>query len=258
MKVVIHKDFEGQKDQLDHLVKSFDTDGVVFGNQDRNTLKVFDLGDLKINVKSFRVPNIINQFVYKIFRKSKAQRSFEHAVRLTELGIGTPKPIAYYVANHPLLFKRSYYLSEHLDYDLTFRELTRDLNYPEHENILRAFTRFTYKLHENGIKFLDHSPGNTLIRKTADGYQFYLVDLNRMTFASLSLDERLKNFERLTKHESMVRTMSEEYAKCLGETGDEIFNKIWVHTQNFQRQFHRRQCLKRKLKFWKKSTASTS
>ena len=62
-------------------------------------------------------------------------------------------------------FKKSFYLSEQVDCDLTYRELITDLNYPNYETILRAFTRFTYLLHERGIQFLDHSPGNTLIKK---------------------------------------------------------------------------------------------
>ena len=72
--------------------------------------------------------------------------------------------------------------------DLTFRELTKDLNYPDHEIILRAFTRFTFQLHENGINFLDHSPGNTLVKKVGKEYEFYLVDLNRMNFGFMDFD----------------------------------------------------------------------
>ncbi len=150
----------------------------------------------------------------------------------------------------PFLFKKSYYISAQLDCDLTYRELTRDLNYPEHDRILRAFTRFTFTLHERNIKFLDHSPGNTLIKKEGDVYHFYLVDLNRMEFKPMSFEERIKNFSRLTTHKSMVKTMSDEYAKCYNVPYEKVFNLMWHNTQEFQRRYWRKVRLKKKLKFW--------
>lgn len=108
---------------LDDFIVNFKTKGEPFGNQDRNSLKLFELNDMTVNIKSFRVPNLINQVAYRFFRKSKAQRTYEHANKLLELGIGTPQPIAYYEYKTPVLFKNSYYISEQLDADLTYREL---------------------------------------------------------------------------------------------------------------------------------------
>lgn len=252
MKRVLQNQFISYESQLDTFIHEFDVSGKQFGKADRNKIKLFELNDLNINIKSFKIPNIVNQIAYKFFRKSKAQRSFEYATLLKEKGIGTPEPIAYYEFTNPFLFKKSYFLSEHLDCDLTYRELTRDLNFPDHETILRAFTRFTYKLHENGVNFLDHSPGNTLIKKVDGDYSFYLVDLNRMSFEPMSFETRVKNFSKLTIHESMVRIMSDEYAKSSGENFDDIFKLMWKSTQDFQEKFHRKKRLKKTLKFWKK------
>ena len=113
----------------------------------------------------------------------------------------------------------SYYACEHLQCDLTYRELV-ETDYPDAENILRQFTRFTFDMHEKGIEFLDHSPGNTLIKKEGNGkYSFYLVDLNRMIFHNQPLDfyTRMKNLSKITPHENMVAIMSNEYAKLYGE-----------------------------------------
>ncbi|ULC58701.1 Kdo domain containing protein [Flaviramulus sp. BrNp1-15] len=251
-KSVIHTSFKNFEDKLDDFILNFETKGEDFGNQDRNSLKLFNLSDKLINVKSFRVPNIINQIAYKFFRKSKAQRSFEYANKLVELNIGTPQPIAYYEFTTPFLFKKSYYVSEQQECDLTYRELTTDLNYSNHEAILRAFTRFTFQLHEKGVHFLDHSPGNTLIKINNENYKFYLVDLNRMEFKPLNFETRIKNFSRLTIHKSMVEVMSDEYSKCSGEDFEKIFNLMWQETESFQEKYHRRRRLKQKLKFWKK------
>lgn len=249
----INSAFKNSCDFFNHIIFNYDEEGNSFGNQDRNSIKLFKLKDLTINVKSFKIPNIINQFAYKFFRKSKAQRSFEYANKLVEMHIGTPQPIAYYEFSTPFLFKKSFYISEHLDCELTYRELTTDLNYPNHEIILRAFTRFTFKLHEKGIHFLDHSPGNTLIKEASEGYDFFLVDLNRMEFKTLDFETRIKNFSKLTIHKSMIEIMSDEYAKCSGEDYNTIFNLMWDSTLRFQKKYHYRMRLKKKLKFWKKT-----
>lgn len=238
---------------FDDMITNFESKGENFGDQDRNSLKLFQLNGTTINVKSFRVPNLINQIAYKFFRKSKAQRSFEYANRLMDLKIGTPQPMGYYEFTSPFLFKNSYYISEQIDCDLTYRELTTEFDYPNHEAILRAFTRFTFQLHEKGVHFLDHSPGNTLIEVNNDNYRFYLVDLNRMEFKPLDFKTRIKNFSRLTIHKSMVEVMSDEYAKCSGEDYNKIFNLMWKETEDFQEKYHRKRRLKKKLKFWKRN-----
>ena len=105
----IHDNFKQNEAFLDDIITNFDTKGEDFGNQDRNSLKLFKLEDKTLNVKSFRVPNLINQIAYRFFRKSKAQRSFEYGKWLQSLDIGTPQPIAFYEFKTLFLFKKSYY-----------------------------------------------------------------------------------------------------------------------------------------------------
>ena len=249
MKSVYHKIYKDYKATLDGFITNFETSGEDFGNQDRNSLKLFKLNNIVANIKCFRIPNIFNQIAYKFFRKSKAQRSFEYANKLQEIGIGTPQPIAYYEFSSVLFFKKSFYISEQQDCDLTYRELTTNFDYPDYEAILRAFVRFTFKLHENDVLFLDHSPGNTLIKKTTNGYEFFLVDLNRMKFETLNFKTRIKNFSKLTTHKFMVEIMSEEYAKLLNVEFSKVFDLMWKETKIFQEKYHRKQRLKKKLKF---------
>ena len=252
MKYISNQAYKSFDKELITFIDTFDISGEDFIIGTRNTIKLFSLNNEIVNIKAFKVPNVFNQVAYQFFRKSKAQRSFEYARKLIELGIGTPNPIAYFEFSLSLLFKRSFYLSSHLNCDLTYRELCHDFNYPNHEIILRAFTRFTYKLHEKGIWFLDHSPGNTLIKKEGENYKFYLVDLNRMKFRNLSFQERIKNFSRLTPHKSMVEVMSDEYAKCIGETYQKTFSLMWKETETFQEKFNRKKRLKKKFLFWHK------
>ncbi|MES2575414.1 MAG: lipopolysaccharide kinase InaA family protein [Bacteroidota bacterium] len=236
------------------IVKNFKSEGVLFGNGKRNKIKLFNLEDKTINIKSFKIPNIINQVVYKYFRKSKARRSYEYATTLLKNGIGTPQPIACFENFNLLGLKDSYYVTEHLVTELTFRELITIPDYPDHENILRQFTRFSYDLHEKGIEFLDHSPGNTLIKKVSvNTYNFYLVDLNRMNFhSSMDFNQRMKNLSRLTPKKEMIAIMSDEYAKCYTQQSTaSVFDKMWKETFDFQENFARKKRFKKKLKFWK-------
>lgn len=251
MKFVCGKTYKPFSKTLKSFIIDFESQGEDFIVDGRNSIKLFKLSDEIVNIKAFKIPNVFNQIIYNFFRKSKAQRSFEYANKLLELEIGTPKPIAYFEFSTFFLFKKSFYISEHLQCDLTYRELTKDFDYPDYDDILREFTRFTFNLHEKGVHFLDHSPGNTLIKKNENKYEFYLVDLNRMNFGTLDFETRIKNFSRLTIHKSMVEVMSDEYAKCSGEDYDKIFSLMWKETEDFQKRFHGKARLKRKLKFWK-------
>ena len=254
MSIKISEKFKPEENNLKLIINNFETSGQLFGNGDRNKIKLFELNGTTINIKSFKIPNIVNKIAYKYFRKSKARRSFEFATILLEKGIGTPQPIAFLENFNAIGLKDSYYASEHLITELTYRELVEIPDYPDHDNILRQFSKFTFDLHQKGVEFLDHSPGNTLIKKTTDNkYDFFLVDLNRMNFhADMTFEQRMNNFRRLTPHKEMIAVMSNEYSKFYKDkTEAEIFDTMWKATVDFQEEFARKKRLKKKLKFWK-------
>lgn len=252
MKYTINS-FSGIADkEIISTINNFNAKGILFGDGKRNKIKLFELEGKTINVKSFKIPHFINKIIYNFFRKSKARRSFEYATILLEKGIGTPQPIAYFENYDFIGLKDSYYASEHLECDLTFRELVQIPDFPDHDNILRQFTRFCFDLHQKGIEFLDHSPGNTLIKKTDEGnYNFFLVDLNRMEFhENMDLDARMKNLSRLTPKKEMIAVMSNEYAKLYKvATEGQIFEKMWGYTSEFQEKFFKKKRMKNKLSF---------
>ena len=88
--------------------------------------------------------------------------------------------------------------------------------------------------------------------KNTGKYDFYLVDLNRMNFHTMSFEDRMNNFSKLTSRKDMVALMSNEYAKLVSESEEEIFNKMWSLTEKFQKKYHRKSAIKRKVFFWKK------
>lgn len=254
MKKIVNPDFIPVENDILHSINNFHSTGENLSLGKRNTIKLFHLDSLILNVKSFKKPNIINQIAYGYFRKSKAQRSFEYATTLCKLQIGTPTPIAYFETRTILGLNRSFYACEHLENVFEFREIIENENFKNRDELIRLFVRFTEFMQSQGVEFLDHSPGNTLIRANTDGsYSFYLVDLNRMKFhKNLDFQTRMKNLSKITHKKDMIVTMSNEYAKITGENENLIFETLWNFTETFQYKFYRKKRLKKKFLFWKK------
>ncbi len=62
----------------------------------RNTVRKIELTGGRIFVlKQYKRPTRLNQFAYTLFRKSKARRAYEYALRLQQLGFETAAPVAY-------------------------------------------------------------------------------------------------------------------------------------------------------------------
>lgn len=251
---IINSKFQSLKELVLDAISNFNSKGKVLVEGQRNAIKLFDLKDITLNIKSFKKPNLINKIAYRYFRKSKARRSFEFASKLMEMQIGTPNPVAFFENYDFIGLKESYYACEHLENVFEFREIVQNEAFENRDFIIRKFTQFTFEMHEKGIEFLDHSPGNTLIRKNKDGsYSFFLVDLNRMKFhETLDFKTRMKNLSKITHKKDMIVVMSNEYAKLSGEDETIIFETMWGLTADFQYRFHRKKRIKKKLKFWKK------
>lgn len=233
------------KDTLDNIIIKFDSKIFKSIKKDRNTLKIFDLRKKKIVVKSFKVPNIFNKIIYTFFRKSKAKRSYEYASKLVANNINTPKPVAYYETKKYFLLNKSYYVCEHIDYDFTFKDFIK--NKFKFKLITKLFTEFTYSIHEKNINFLDNTPGNTLIVKQNNTFDFYLVDLNRMKFERMTFKRRMKNLSKLTIDRKLIKAISTEYSKKMNINENIIYDEIISYTEKFQNFLKRKKKLKNKL-----------
>lgn len=245
---IVHPDFKGQSDAIYEALEIFDENTDLVVNGERNLIKKAVVGNLSLNIKRFKVPHLLNRIVYAWFRKSKAQRSYEYAEKLQELGIGTPSPIAY-LERFSGGLTESFYVSEHLEYDFDFRTLNHNPQFPNRKEILRQMAAFTFKLHENGVNFLDHSPGNTLIKDRGDGtYGFYLIDLNRMRFENMSFAKRMHNFRRLWLSKTMIKIMASEYAELYGKSYETTHILMTKFSRAFQKRINRKKLKKRQKK----------
>jgi len=211
---VINPKYSYLKDFIENLPGSFDKEGETFYDQ-RNILKIISINNLRINVKSFKVPDFPNRYIYGTIRQSKAKRSFAYATILQQRGINTPEPIAYIENKKGLRFQDSYYLSVHEDFDGLMREF-RTGKLEGRENLLSQFARFTADMHEKEVLHEDYSPGNILYKKTGEDYRFYLVDLNRMYFGKISMNEGCRSLRRLWGNDEIISYIATEYAKARG------------------------------------------
>ena len=188
----------------------------------RNELKVIEHENQKLVVKYFKIPHFINKIVYTFFKKSKAQKSYEYALKIKEF---TPKPIGYIEFYKFGLLDESYFVSEKFDYDFTIREPLLDINFPNKNEILKAFAKFTFELHEAGIFHFDYSPGNILIKKENGNFIFKIVDINRMKFLNMDLEKRAKNFSKLWAKDEDLEFIAKEYAKIYEKNNEEFISK---------------------------------
>lgn len=250
--IVINKNSNLTESSLLQLLSDFEHQGELIGTGYRNVIKILDFQNNIYNIKSFKIPNLINKVVYNYFRQSKAARSYSYALNLLSKGILTPIPVAYVEYKSLMFFDKSYYISEQLEYDFTIRKLIDEPMCEDYDTILRQFTRFTFQLHEKNIHFLDHSPGNTLIKNVNGDYDFYLVDLNRMKFEKLTMDERFKNFARLSPKDYMLDVISDEYATLINQPKEYVKERMYYFSQQFSTSFKKKEAFKKKYFFWRK------
>ncbi|WP_432411368.1 lipopolysaccharide kinase InaA family protein [Rasiella sp. SM2506] len=242
----IHKKYKHIEPELLQAVTDFETKGDYVTKGERNVIKKFDIEGVFYSIKKFKTPNAAQSLVYQYLRKSKAKRSFLYAEILTARGIHTPLPVGY-VEHFSGGLKESYYICEHIEYDFDFRVLNHNPQWPNRAEILRQMAAFTFDLHEKEINFLDHSPGNTLILDRGDGtYDFYLIDLNRMRFETMSFEKRMHNFRRLWLSKTMINIMAKEYAKRYNKPEAETHALMTKYSRAFQKKVNSKKLRKRR------------
>ena len=178
----------------------------------RNELRQLTYGGQQLVVKQFAIPHPLNRLVYGWLRKSKAQRSYEYAILLISKGIGTPCPVAWQTERNLLLMGRSYFVSEQSSCPYTYADiLSGSIPAADEERYLRLIAQMVARLHDQGMVHQDLSRGNILF---GDGDRVELIDLNRIRFRKVGMEEGCRNFaERLPATPQQRRLMAEAYAQ---------------------------------------------
>jgi len=209
----------------------------------RNKLKVLVHKGEKIVVKSFKIPHFINKIAYTFLRESKAERSYNNSMRILEF---VPKPIGYAEFLKRGLIHESYFLCEKYRYDFTIREPLGEKAFPYKEHILEQFAHFAYALHNKGVEHLDFSPGNILIKEIApQKYEFKIIDVNRMTFRTLTKEERLQNFSKLWAEDEDLITIVKAYAPLIEmDEADAVVVALEASNRHKQKKLFKKRALK--------------
>ena len=152
----------------------------------------------EVAVKRFPVESPGKRLIYR-FRATKGVRAFDHAIRLVGLGVGTPTPLAAAEVRRRGWPTASYFCSEYIPH---FRE-ARVLRLPDtldRARLLEMLGAFVGRLHELGVLHLDLTAGNILLVPDpahADGFEFQLVDINRMRFGRVGTRAGIANLVQL-------------------------------------------------------------
>ena len=195
---------------LEEFEKAF-SDSRNILRDDRNVIKRLYIGETETITKSFKTPNFIQGIIYKFFRKSKARRSYENSLLLNQRDILTPEPLGYIEVFSRFRLQQSYFISRKLEYDFTLDYATSRES-EDYQNILKKFIHFTHEVHNKNIMHLDYCVTNICIKKITDGYEFYLVDLNRLREGTVSIKNGIKNLARISKDPKIIEILSNEYA----------------------------------------------
>lgn len=200
----------------------------------RNELREMNINGINLVVKSYKIPNIINRIVYGIFRSSKAERSYRYAHMLRDNGIGSPVPVAYYTERNGLLFSHSYFVSLKSECQNTYFDLINH-EFSNAENIVKAIARVAAQMHEKGYLHKDFSRGNILFKDNGENILIDIIDLNRIRFKKIGIDEGCKNFERLPATPQIHRWLADEYAQVRNFDADTCY-KLIVLYRNHEEQ----------------------
>lgn len=245
MKVLIHPDYIHLKENIECIPSgNYMTDRVFCDN--RNKVELVTLKGESYVIKKFKKPNWFNRFVYTYFRKSKARRAYEHAGTLLNVGIETPKPVAYIEIRKYGLFDTGYFISEYIAFPL-LNEVV-NLSPEQQQAVKKDFLFFTAHLHQRKIIHKDYNAGNIMFYKGADdNYRFVLIDINRLAVGKNSLHLCMQAFNQLGVQLDQMFTIISQYAdirKC------DVVNSLIVLLMNYKHR-SRRQRYKRTWKYLK-------
>ena len=238
--------------QIEELPRRLERDGVTL-HSGRNLIKRLGLAGpggepIEVAVKAFAVPARVRGFVYANLRRSKARRCMINAGKLAQFGIGTPEPVACIEYVDFRCLRRSYYVCRYWphDHDLTALLYRGVPSGADARALLEALAQFTAAQHDRGVLHLDYNPGNILVRSGNDGFEFALVDLNRLRFRRLDIGDRISGLTRLTTKDDCLRIIGGRYARLYGADPDDFCARL----EAAQRRFAARRRRVKKVLSW--------
>ena len=230
MTITINPAYNRLSEYLQHIPLKFDNEGDIIYDK-RNTLRRITAPDGTILcIKRYHTPRLLNHIVYTLFREPKAQRAYQNAIRLAQLDIPTPQPVAYILCNKHGFIADSYLITLYSPLRRNMYEFDNgDIH--DREHILQAFAQLTADIHNHGIIHSDYSPGNILFDDNNGKVEFSIIDINRMQFRNVDMNTGCRNLQRLWGTPDTIRYIAELYAEA--------------------RHFDTQRCIELTLRYWR-------
>ena len=239
-KIIVNPAYEYLGDYLQEIPERMLHEGTILYNK-RNFIKELITSDgLHINVKRYHKPFFINNIIYSTgLRKPKGQRAFEYPFILERKGIDTPKAIAYIEDRKWGLLQYSYFVSIQAQGYKTLYEIgnAKDGSY---EELAEALGSFTADMHKKSVLHKDYSPGNLLYKVEGGTYLFTIVDINRMQFGSVNMQQGCQNFARLWGPKRFIILAVEAYARSRGFDVDACVNIALQERSRFWKAYQKK------------------
>ena len=238
--MLINSKYQHLREWLEKLPDEFERLGEVIYDK-RNQLRVIEAPDgTLVNAKRYCKTHIVNRVVYSLdIRQPKGLRAFRYPTLLLERGIDTPEPIAYIEQRRCGLLGLSYFISVQSPLKHTFYEFG-DAKESTYEDIANELGRFTAIMHDREVLHRDFSPGNILWDRDGEGYHFAVVDINRMRFGKVEMEEGCANLCRLWGPKRFIELIARSYAKCRGFDEDEAVRLTMQARTAFWTRYQRR------------------
>ncbi len=219
MEIVINPRYNSLADFVKVIPETFEGITEIIQNF-RNDIRRCDAGSHTVVIKCFKGMYIPNQLAYSLFRKSKAQRSYETSVKLLARGFNVPDPIAYVDCYQYGFLTQSYFVSLYHGHTNLNDGLKDVFN---RTGLLLSLAEFTFVLHQSKVYHGDYSNGNIFCNGNGNQVRFALTDLNRVTFGRVSFLRGVRNFAKLSMPDECLKILVDRYAELHGcKTGNEF------------------------------------
>ncbi len=245
MTIILQPEYASLRDALSQIVVGFDDCGKLLYDK-RNQVRMVEADGVPLVVKRFKHLSAWRAFVYRYIRANKAQRAYENALRLIELGVRTPAPVAW------IHWGRYYYFvclptsNNEVKEELVLRQ-------PYNADMVQPYADFLAKLHELGVWHKDLNPTNVLYGKADNGdYYFELIDINRMRFYAprpMPKKDCMKNLTTVFwEPEGVFREVLARYAEVRGWSAEDV-EVAWRMKIESNKEYARRKHWAHPIKF---------
>lgn len=227
--IITHSKFAEYASFIERIPSEFMKMGVVI-HKDRNEVRIVEENHLTLVIKSYDRITIANRFIYTFLRKPKATRAYENALALQSKGISTPAPVAYINLHNGMMLQKSYFISIYEDATSLSELVEKPLS--ESREVIKAFARFVYHLHTQGIFHHDLHLENIICKFHSSTYEFYLIDINRLKFQKPTRRRKSKNLVRIYMSLEKYSIFIQEYARIGNSNPYRVLLKTTFYKQS--------------------------